>query len=297
MVYTLEKEDVNERIDKFLAKRTLKSRNHIAKLIDSSNVLVNGKKVKSSYKLCENDLIEVFDEQKEVDLEIKAENILLDIVYEDDYLAVINKPYDMVVHPSENIRTNTLVNALLYHFKNLSDIDKDRNGIVHRLDKDTSGLIIIAKSNEVHEKLKEIFKNHEIEKKYVALLHGNIKKPEIDISSYIGRDKKDRKKISTNTTSGRLAISKFTLLKSNSKYSLVSVNILTGRTHQIRVHAKQIGHPVLGDKVYGKKDNVKRQQLHCKSLKFIHPITKEELLIEANIAEDMKENIKRLLGD
>lgn len=297
MTYALKKEDINERIDKVLAKLTFKSRNHIVKLIDNSNVLVNGKKVKSSYRLCENDVIEVYDEEKEVDLEVKAENIFLDIVYEDDYLAVINKPYDMVVHPSENIRTNTLVNALLYHFKNLSDIDKDRNGIVHRLDKDTSGLIIVAKNNEVHEKLKNIFKNHEIEKKYIALLHGSVKKSEIAVSSYIGRDKKDRKKISTNTTSGRLAISKFVLLKSNSKYSLVSVNILTGRTHQIRVHAKQIGHPVVGDKVYGKKDSIKRQQLHCKSLKFIHPMTKEQLLIESELAQDMKENIKRLLGD
>lgn len=280
---------VGERVDKFLSEYLEISRSKISKSI----IKVNDKVVKPSYKLNKDDKLEIYIEQKQ-ELEIEAKDIELDVVYEDEYIAVINKAYDMVVHPSNTHKENTLVNALLYKYSSLSNINKEGAGIVHRLDKDTSGLIIIAKNNEVHEKLALMFKNHEIEKTYIALLNGKFNKTKLRYETYIGRSIKDRKQMSSNTNKGKLAISIFELLDNNEKYSLVKVNILTGRTHQIRVHAKELGHSLVGDAVYGKKnDKVKRQQLHSYRLRFIHPISLEPMDIKTDIAEDMLENIKK----
>lgn len=280
---------VGERVDKFLSEYLEISRSKISKSI----IKVNDKVVKPSYKLNKDDKLEIYIEQEQ-ELEIEAKDIELDVVYEDEYIAVINKAYDMVVHPSNTHKENTLVNALLYKYSSLSNINKEGAGIVHRLDKDTSGLIIIAKNNEVHEKLALMFKNHEIEKTYIALLNGKFNKTKLRYETYIGRSIKDRKQMSSNTNKGKLAISIFELLDNNEKYSLVKVNILTGRTHQIRVHAKELGHSLVGDAVYGRKnDKIKRQQLHSYRLRFIHPISLEPMDIKTDIAKDMLENIKK----
>lgn len=288
-MYKVEEKYLGNRVDKVLCEVLNISRNRI----QNSTILVNGKVSRVSYKVQIDDEIDcIFEDKKEIDLE--AKNIPLEIVYEDQYLAIINKPYNMVVHPSESFSGVTLVNALKYNIKNLSSIDTLRPGIVHRLDKDTSGLMIIAKTNEAHEKLIDMFKNHEIEKTYLAILKGKFNKTSIRVQNYIGRDKKDRKKYSTNTTSGKLAISIFDLLEQNEKYSLVSVKILTGRTHQIRVHAKGLGYPILGDHIYGRMDNFKRQQLHAYRLEFIHPITHKKMDIKINLPCDMKNNLEKI---
>lgn len=281
---------INERIDKVLSNLLKVSRNKVAK----SNILCNGKPVKSSYKVNKGDEIEIEINDTNDEILLEPENIELDIVYEDEYLAVINKQDNLVVHPSESIKNGTLVNALLYHFKNLSNKYENRNGIVHRLDKDTTGLIIIAKNNEVHEKLELMFKDHLIKKTYLAILHGKYMNANEKIISYIGRDKKDRKKISENTNSPKQAISIFTSISSSEKYTLVKVELLTGRTHQIRVHSKKINHCIAGDSIYGKPDKIKRQQLHAYMLEFNHPVTNEYMKITADIPFDIKENIKKM---
>ncbi|WP_068268707.1 RluA family pseudouridine synthase [Caviibacter abscessus] len=290
MKIIINENNVNQRVDKVLSQVLEVSRNKIA----NSKILCNGKPVKLSYKVMKDDEIEVELENNFEEISLEPENIKLDIVYEDEYLVVINKPYNLVVHPSDSTKNKTLVNALLYHFSNLSDKYENRNGIVHRLDKDTSGLIIIAKTNEVHDKLELMFKEHLINKTYIAILRGKYTKIDENISSYIGRDKKDRKKISENTNNPKLAMSIFSSISYNEKYSLVKVKLLTGRTHQIRVHSKKINHCIVGDHIYGKVDKINRQQLHSYMLEFTHPITNENMKIIADIPSDMKENIKKM---
>lgn len=290
MKIVIGEEYIGQRIDKVLAQIFEVSRNKIA----GASILCNGKPIKLSYKVIENDEIEVDFNKIDEEISLEAENIDIDIVYEDEYLAIINKPYNLVVHPSETTKSGTLVNALLYHFTSLSNKYENRNGIVHRLDKDTSGLIIIAKTNIVHDKLELMFKEHLIQKTYLAILKGKYTKVNEKIVSYIGRDKKDRKKISENTNSPKLAISIFSSISYNEKYSLVKVKLLTGRTHQIRVHSKKINHSIAGDHLYGKADKINRQQLHSYMLEFKHPITKEDMKITKELPSDMADNAKKM---
>ena len=271
--------DKKIRCDVFLSEQISNlSRTSIQKLIKDKLVFVNDKNIKPNVILEIGDEITVsIPEKKEITL--VAEDIDLDIVYEDDYIIIINKPRNMVVHPASGNEEHTLVNALLNHCK-LSMINSERPGIVHRLDKDTTGLIICAKDDETHLKLVEMFANREINKKYLAICNGSFSKENGLIDKPIGRDEKDRKKMSIKSKSGKAAITEYNVLTSNLKYSLVDVTLHTGRTHQIRVHFSSLNHPIVGDETYGNKnEKIKAtgQMLHSYYLEFLHPITKENL--------------------
>lgn len=280
----------SKRIDSWLSKKIDSySRSYIQKLISENLVSVNGSKIKSNYKLKRGDYIKVSipDSQK---LDIAAEKISLDIVYEDNDIIVVNKPKGMVVHPATGNYSGTLVNALMYYCGNsLSDINGIiRPGIVHRIDKDTSGLLVVAKNNSAHKNLSDMFKMHNIERKYVAVVHGVIKENSAKIDAPIGRHPVNRKKMAVNTKHGRHAITYFKVLKKYNQYTCVQLKLETGRTHQIRVHLSYIGYPVAGDKVYGaKKDklNLKSQVLHAKTLGFSHPVTNKYMKFESDLPE------------
>lgn len=279
-----------ERIDSFLAKRLDLTRTRVQELIKIEQVKVNNKKVKSSYKIEENDEIEVIIPEIE-EVEIMPENIKIDIVFEDKDIAIINKQAGLVVHPAQGNYSGTLVNAILYHIKDLSGINGEiRPGIVHRLDKDTSGLIIIAKNDKAHLELTNMFQNKEIKKTYLAIVKGKLNKKKGRIVTQIGRDRNDRKKmvVLDSLTQGKNAITNFRVINQNERFSLVKVDIETGRTHQIRVHMKYMGYPILGDAVYGRPDSEKRQMLHAYKLEFLHPITKEKMEIIAELPDDFK---------
>lgn len=284
-------EDVSgERIDSFLAKRLDLTRTRIQELIKVEQIKVNNKKIKSSYKIEENDEIEVIIPEIQ-EVEIMPEDIKIDIVFEDKDIAVINKQAGLVVHPAQGHYSGTLVNAILYHIKDLSGINGEmRPGIVHRLDKDTSGLIIIAKNDKAHLELTNMFQNKEIKKTYLAIVKGKINKKKGRIATQIGRDRNDRKKMAVldSLTQGKNAITNFRVIDQNEKFSLLKVDIETGRTHQIRVHMKYMGYPILGDAVYGRPDSEKRQMLHAYKLEFLHPITKEKVEIIAELPDDFK---------
>ena len=288
-------EETGERIDSFLSGKTDFTRTRIQQLIKDRNITVNGKPTKSSYKIEEND--EIIIEVPEVETtEIKPENIKIDIVYEDSDIAVINKQAGLVVHPAHGHYSGTLVNALLYHIKDLSGINGEiRPGIVHRLDKDTSGLIVIAKNDKVHTALTEMFQEKKIRKTYLAILKGKLNKSEGKIVTQIGRDKNDRKKMTVidDATKGKNAITNYRVISQNNLFTLVKVNIETGRTHQIRVHMRYLGYPILGDSVYGRKDNEKRQMLHAYKLEFIHPVTGRQMEFIGEIPEDFQKALKK----
>lgn len=285
-------ENIESRLDVYLSSILDESRTRIQDLIKSGNILVNGLKTKGSYKLVKGDELTVnIPELKELD--IKPQNIKLDIVYEDKYLLVVNKPAGMIVHPAKGHVDGTLVNALLYNIKDLSGINGTlRPGIVHRLDKDTSGLIIVAKDDKTHQLLTDMFKNKEIEKIYYAIIKMDLKKESGRIETYIGRDKKDRKKMSVNSE-GKFAITNFERIDHNAKYSLLKINLETGRTHQIRVHMSHFFAPIIGDSVYGRKDEFNRQMLHAYSLKFRHPITKKDVYITSRLHNDFIESLNK----
>ena len=271
--------DKKIRCDVFLSEKISNlSRTSIQKLIKGKLVFVNGKNIKPNVILEIGDEITVsIPDKKEITL--LAEDIDLDIVYEDDYIIIINKPRNMVVHPAAGNEEHTLVNALLSHCK-LSMVNSERPGIVHRLDKDTTGLIICAKDDETHLKLVEMFANREINKKYLAICNGNFSKETGFIDKPIGRNEKDRKKMSVKSKSGKEALTEYNVLTSNLKYSLVDVTLHTGRTHQIRVHFSSLNHPIVGDETYGNKNEkikANGQMLHSYYLEFLHPITKEKL--------------------
>ena len=271
--------DKKVRCDVFLSEKISNlSRTSIQKLIKEKFVFVNGKNIKPNVILDIGDEISVsIPEKKETKL--VAEEIDLDIIYEDDFIIIINKPRNMVVHPAAGNEEHTLVNALLNHCK-LSMINSERPGIVHRLDKDTTGLIICAKDDETHLKLVDMFSKRDICKKYLAICNGSFSKESGFIDKPIGRDEKDRKKMSVKSKSGKEALTEYNILTSNLKYSLVDVTLHTGRTHQIRVHFSSLNHPIVGDDTYGNKNEkikANGQMLHSYYLEFLHPITKENL--------------------
>ncbi len=290
-------QDRKKRLDMFLAENfSDMTRNHIQNMIQNGLVLVDGKKVKSGYSLKENQkiTISIVEPQK---TDIVPENIPLNIVYEDADLLVINKPQGMVVHPANTVFSGTLVNALLSQVKDLSGINGElRPGIVHRLDKDTSGLMLVAKNDKAHNSLAKQIQEKSCERVYWALVCGNVKKDEGVLVTQIGRNPKDRKKMAVlKDGEGRQAISSFRVLKRYVGYTLMEWSLKTGRTHQIRVHAKHIGHPVACDPVYGTENfGHCGQLLHSKHIKFSHPTTKKVMEFDSNLPDYFENILKKL---
>ena len=269
--------DSGKRIDKYLNENTEYTRSKIQKMIENGNILVNDVKVKDSYKVKENDYITI--EALEETTDILPENIPLDIYYEDDDLIVVNKPSGMVVHPAPGNYTGTLVNALIYHTNNLSKVNTNiRPGIVHRIDADTSGLLLVAKNDKSHNILAEAIQKKEVVREYIALVEGIIMEDTATIDAPIGRDKKDRKKMTVTSENSKDAVTHIRVLERYKDSTLIRCKLETGRTHQIRVHLSYIGHPVVNDPVYGHKKLIDKdfgQMLHAEKLGFVHPTTKE----------------------
>lgn len=290
MKITVSDAAIGERVDKFLSAETEYTRSYISKLADDGFLFVNGKPVKVNYKLREGDEIEL-DVPDLQPYEVTEEDIPLDIVYEDEHILAVNKPQGMVVHPAAGNLSGTLVNALMHHCKgNLSGINGvARPGIVHRIDKDTSGVLLVAKTNAAHLHLAEQIKVHSVTRKYVALVHGHLKEQEGTVDAPIGRNPKDRKKMCVTQTNSKNAITHYRVLEEFRGYSLVECRLETGRTHQIRVHMSHIGHPVAADPVYGpKKDNLGHggQLLHARMIGFIHPETGQYMELSAPLPQE-----------
>ena len=278
----------NERIDKYLLSKLDDnfSRAKIQKLIDEELILVNDKVIKSSYKVSNGDVILITD--KEEDMSVKPEKMDIDIVYEDDDVMVINKKSGVVVHPAPGNYSGTLVNGLMYLSKDLSHVNGEfRPGIVHRIDKDTSGLLIVAKNDKAHRILAEELKEKKIKRKYIALVSGVINHDVGEIDAPIGRDPSDRKKMCVTSTNSKDAITHFRVLERYKNASLIECELETGRTHQIRVHMKYINHPVINDPVYGKSNHGEfGQLLHAKEITFTHPTTKEVMTFSCEVPEE-----------
>ena len=296
--YIINEEYKNIRLDKVISvfDEDL-SRAMIQKLLEQEKIKVNGKKEKASYKTKLGDTIEVEDIIPR-EIELKAQDIPLDIIYEDSDIIVVNKPKGMVVHPANGNPDGTLVNAVMNICKDsLSGIGGEiRPGIVHRLDKDTSGLLIVAKNDKAHINLSDQIKNREITKKYIALVRGVIKENYATIDMPIARSDKDRKKMAVKKD-GKNAVTHFTVIKRYKGYTLLDIKIDTGRTHQIRVHLSEIGYPIVGDFVYSNGKNpfgVVGQMLHAKSLEFKHPITGKQMKLEAPLPEYFEEILNKL---
>ena len=280
-------EDLNERIDSYLSKNTDYSRSKIVKMLDAESILVNDRKVKNSYALKLGDVITIGEYQEE-EMSIEPENIPLDIVYEDEDVMVVNKPNGMVVHPAIGNNHGTLVNALLYHSKNLSDINGEfRPGIVHRIDAETTGLLMVAKNNKAHEILAEELSKKETTRKYVALVWGVIKEDTATIDAPIGRDSSDRKKMAVTNINSKDAVTHLRVLKRFKDATLIELQLETGRTHQIRVHMNYIEHPVVNDPVYGRRKLIDEtgQCLHAKTIGFIHPKTNKYMEFTSELPE------------
>ena len=282
------------RLDEYVKNKFDVSRSKAQKLNADNLVLVNKEHKNNSYIVEENDIVELIKNKEYIPSKFKSENIPLDIVYEDKDLVIINKPSGMVVHPASGNYENTLVNALIYRY-NLDDTNV-RSGIAHRIDKDTSGLVIVAKNDKTLELLTDMFKNKEIKKTYVAIVDGVINNKSGTINAPITRDVKDRKKMMVGKD-GKNSITHFYVIKTFKNNTYISLNLETGRTHQIRVHMAYIGHPVTNDKVYGKENTSFGQYLHASKLEFIHPITKKEMIIEAPLPEEFIEKLKELEGE
>ena len=292
------KELANLRLDKALAILLEDvSRSKIQAHLEKGLVLVNGKVEKSSYKLSENDEISVEDFKSE-NLDVIPEDIPLDIVYEDDDLIVVNKPKGLVVHPGAGNSEHTLVNALKFHSENLSSLNGEfRPGIVHRIDKDTAGLLIVAKNDAAHAFLSNQLVDHTLSRKYYALVLGNILENEGKIIAPIGRDQKFRQKMAVDLLRGKEAETYFKVIERFKDYTLVECSLKTGRTHQIRVHMNYIGHPVIGDPVYGKGNRIiydDGQLLFAHEIKFIHPKTKKEMTFSVDLPSYFKDILEKL---
>lgn len=296
--YIVSQEEKGKRLDTYIPSvDTDITRTSAQRLIEDGNILVNGKNAKVSYKIQENDKISVeIPEPKQI--ELKAQNIPIEIIYEDSDIIVVNKPKGMVVHPANGNPDGTLVNAIMAICKDsLSGIGGEiRPGIVHRIDKDTSGLLIVAKNDNAHVKMSEQIKNHEVKKTYIALVRGVFKENEATIDMPIGRSTSDRKKMAVNKK-GKNAITHIKVLKRFDKYTLLQVNIETGRTHQIRVHLSHIGYPIVGDYTYSNGKNefdIIGQCLHAQKLEFKHPITQKDMCLEAELPQYFKDILDKL---
>lgn len=299
--YIITEEFAGVRLDKAISiKDNSISRASVQRMIDEELVLVNGKKTKASYKISVGDTVTIIKEElKEV--EIKAEDIPLDVIYEDNDILVVNKQKGLVVHPGNGNPDGTLVNAIMAKCKDsLSGIGGEiRPGIVHRIDKDTSGLLIIAKHDKAHINVSEQIKNHEVKKTYIALVRGRVKENEATIDMPIARSTKDRTKMAVSKN-GKNAVTHIKVLERFNDYTLLEVNIETGRTHQIRVHMSQIGYPIVGDYVYSNGKNpfgVEGQMLHSQKLEFVHPISGKKMNLEAPLPEYFEKVLKVLRGE
>jgi 23S rRNA pseudouridine1911/1915/1917 synthase len=305
IVHTVRAKNTAERLDLFISIKSGLSRSYIQKLIKRGLLTVNTCIEKAGYKIKNGDSIEftIPDEPQET---LIPEDIPLDVIWEDENIIVINKPPRMVVHPAAGHAAGTLINAVISRCAKLSSIGAPlRPGVVHRLDKDTSGLVVLAKDDSSHVSLQNQFKKRIVEKQYLALLYGIIKKQQGEIKQPIGRSVSERKKMSIKTRKGKEAITRFEVMKRLKSATLTKINIITGRTHQIRVHCAVMGHPVLGDSTYGRKTFLrftdrtilfKRQMLHAYSLKFKHPMTGASVTFTAPVSEDMKKAIEELSG-
>ena len=284
------KNDEGKRLDIFLTSVILESRNFILKNIKNGNIKINNNTTKGGYILKENDVISIND--LTVDTSVKPENIDIDILYEDDDIIVVNKKSGMVVHPGNGNLSHTLVNALMAHTDELSDEGgEERVGIVHRIDKDTSGILLIAKTNKAHRILSDDFKNKRIKRKYIALVHGVIEPNRGKIDAPIGRSKLDRKKMCVTADNSKNAVTNFTVLERYPKATLVECILETGRTHQIRVHMDYINHPLVNDPVYGKRKTINDygQMLHAYYLGFNHPISGKFMEFECKPEKEFEE--------
>ncbi len=302
MDYALEYPAISsERIDKYIHEQIPElSRSYIQQLIKQGNIRVNGVSCKTNYQLKPGDRIEIqYEEPKE--LEALPENIPLDIVYEDNSIIIVNKPKNMVVHPAAGHESGTLVNALLYHCRDsLSTINGViRPGIVHRIDQDTTGLLVVCKNDQAHKCLAEQLKVHSITRKYHAICYGCFKEPEGTVDAPIGRHPVDRKKMAVNRKNGREAVTHYRVLQTlQNQYSYIECTLETGRTHQIRVHMASIGHPILGDAVYGpaksKIKGLQGQTLHAKTLGFIHPDTGKYVEFDSELPKYFQDLLEKL---
>ncbi|MGL5085628.1 MAG: RluA family pseudouridine synthase [Clostridium sp.] len=298
LIYIVKVENKGERIDKYISNLIEgKSRSYLKGLIDDGSVTVNGKIEKSNYKVALGDSVIVVMPEP-IMLDVMPENIDLEIVYEDEDIVVINKPKGMIVHPAPGVNTGTLVNALLYHCKNLSGINGViRPGIVHRIDKDTTGIIVVAKNDDAHTFLSDQFKEHSIKREYYALVEGKFMKTEGSVDKPLGRHKRDRIKMAI-TLDGKRAVTHYEVLEQyDNGTSLVKCSLETGRTHQIRVHMASISHPLVGDTVYGlKKQRYKLdgQVLHAKTLGFIHPTKKVYMEFDSELPSYYEEILNNL---
>ena len=298
--FTVTEENADVRIDRAVADAFPDfSRSRIQKMAENGCISVNGKTVSKSFKPKTDDEVIVYVEPAEDDT-AQPENIPLDIRYEDDCLLVVNKPKGMVVHPAPGNRHSTLVNALLYHCKgSLSGINGVlRPGIVHRIDKDTSGLLLVAKNDFAHVSLAQQIKEHSLTREYAAVVHGRLKEPEGTVSAPIGRNPNDRKKMAVVNVNSKPAVTHFYVVEEFSQFTYVRLRLETGRTHQIRVHMAYIGHPVAGDAVYGSQKNcissLNGQCLHARLLGFTHPVTGERIEISSELPPYFEDFLRRI---
>jgi 23S rRNA pseudouridine1911/1915/1917 synthase len=294
--YTVEEKDSGIRIDKFIALKLGEdySRTYVKNLIDNEDIKLNGKKIKPRYQVKEGDEVLVELVLLPQDEELKGEDIPLDILYEDEWMIVINKPAGLVVHPAAGNWSGTLINALVHHSKNLADTGNPiRPGMVHRLDKDTSGVMVIAKDEKALRSLAKQFQKRDVKKKYFAIVQGRVELDNGIIEAPIARHAIHRKKMDVDPVKGRTARTIYHVKKRYKNFTLLEIDLETGRTHQIRVHMKHLGHPVLGDVVYGRKENFKRQALHAAILGFTHPDSGKYVEFHVPMPKDMEEILEK----
>lgn len=295
--WTVEADFAKERIDKYIADSMEGvSRSQVQIWIGDGQVTVNGSQVKSNFKLAAGDKIELVVPEVAA-VEILPENIPLEVVYEDSSVIVVNKQRGLVVHPAPGHASGTLVNALMYHCHDLSGINGElRPGIVHRIDKDTSGLLMAAKNDKAHVSLAAQLKDHSVNRRYIALVHGHVQHDQGTIDAPIGRDAHDRKMFTVTERNSKHAVTHFSVMERLGDYTLLELKLETGRTHQIRVHMKFIGHPLVGDPMYGRSKGVKMngQALHATTLGFVHPDSGETLEFNAPLPQDMEDVLASL---